>query len=639
MNKCNKAEIMKLCNEINKKSGEGTLYTIDSKHANLKIDRWSTGIADLDEIIGGGVPEGRVIEIFGAEGAGKTSLVYHLCSLHPLCLDIPIEGCVDCDTEFFNGREWKRIADYKEGEKVLQYNPDGTAELVLPEKFYVGEAEYLWQVYSQRMEMCVSDGHRVVYKTTSKNPKLMVKPFYEIREAYERNKDGFCGNVPKTFEYNGKGIDLSENVIRLMVAIFADGSFRNNTTQCYVGLSKKRKRNRIEWLLNKCEISYRKKNNFYIFYAPFNCKHYPKEWYDMSQEQLRIVLDEMKHWDGCQFEIGHVPSFVSNSKEDADFIQFAYTSIGYAAYITIRNRIGNKNFYKDHWVKTKNLSYVVCGGLKSKSASLRKIWIEPYKTKDGKKYCFTMPSTMWVMRKNNKIIVTGNTFDINRAKMFGNKPKQMLIYRARYGEDAFNKITKFAKAGMPLICVDSVPSMIPKDDVEKVLKSAEKDSIEQQKLGGVAGLFTKYLPPIEEIIENTGTTILFVNQIRDKIGALPFGEQTHTMGGHKLSHADSLKIRVARKGWIEIPNKNPKNSALTEKVGFIMKCKVEKSKVCNPLGECEIPCFFDRGFVSYDDVQTIRKELMEQRAEMYSKKKSKEIDDEEAEETWEDEDE
>lgn len=320
MSKLDKAKIISLVNNINKKEGQGTLYTIDSKYSNLKINRWSTGIADLDEIIGGGMPEGRVIEIFGAEGAGKTTLVYHLCSLHNLCLDIPIE----------------------------------------------------------------------------------------------------------------------------------------------------------------------------------------------------------------------------------------------------------------------------------------------------------------------------KTFDVKRAKMFGNKKEQMLIYRANYGEDAFNKIMKFAQAGIPLICVDSVPSMIPKDDVEKIFKAAEKDSIEQQRVGGVAGLFTKYLPPIEEVIENTGTTLIFVNQIRDKIGALPFGEQTHTMGGHKLAHADSLKIRVARKGWIEIPNKNPQNSAANEKVGFIMKCKVEKSKVCNPLGECEIPCFFDRGFVSFDDVPAIRKELMERRAEMYSKRKKKEVE-EESEEVWDDE--
>jgi len=319
--KTNKAAIIDLCNKINKKDGEGTLYTIDSKYSNLKMDRWSTGIDDLDEIIGGGMPCGRVVEIWGAQSSGKTSLMYHLCAQHDLCLDIPIEG----------------------------------------------------------------------------------------------------------------------------------------------------------------------------------------------------------------------------------------------------------------------------------------------------------------------------TFDVTRAKQFGNKSKQMLVYRAKYGEDAFNKILKFSQQGIPLIGVDSVPSMIPKDDFEKVKKAAEKDSIEQQKLGGIAGLFTRYLPPIEEVIENTGTTIIFINQVRDKIGALAFGEQTHTMGGHKLEHADSLKIKVARRAWIEIPNKNPKNTASTEKVGLIMKCKVDKSKICNPGMECEIPMFFDRGFVSFDDVPVIRKELMEKAAEKYGKRKPKDYDDEDIDDAWDDE--
>lgn len=56
-----------------------------------------------------------------------------------------------------------------------------------------------------------------------------------------------------------------------------------------------------------------------------------------------------------------------------------------------------------------------------------------------------------------------------------------------------------------------------------------------------------------------------------------------------------------------------------------MKCKVTKSKVCNPLGECEIPCFFDRGFVSFDDVQAIRKELMQARAAQFGKRVPKEF--------------
>lgn len=317
MAKTNKKAIIALCNSINKKDGEGSIYSIGSKNANLKINRWSTGIEDLDAIIGGGIPEGRIIEIFGAESSGKTTLLYHLCGLHELCLDIPIEG----------------------------------------------------------------------------------------------------------------------------------------------------------------------------------------------------------------------------------------------------------------------------------------------------------------------------TFDAERAKVFGNKPKQMLIYRAKYGEDALNKTIKFAKAGIPLIGIDSVPSMTPKEDAEKVLKSAEKDSIEEQRIGGTARLLNKYLPTVEEIIEVTGTTVIFINQVRDKMNAMLFGEKTDTPGGRKLKHACSLRIQVARRAWIEIPNKDPRNSAKTEKIGLIMKCKVVKSKVSNPMGECEIPLIFDRGFVSFDEVPSIRKEIMKQRAQQFGKRVPKEFaDDEESEE-------
>ncbi len=307
MAKTNKAAIISLCNSINKKEGEGAVYSIGSKSANLKIERWSTGIEELDKIIGGGMPEGRVVEIYGPESSGKTTLLYHLCGLQELCLDIPVEG----------------------------------------------------------------------------------------------------------------------------------------------------------------------------------------------------------------------------------------------------------------------------------------------------------------------------TFDAERAKVFGNKPKQMLIYRAKYGEDAFNKIIQFGRAGIPLIGVDSVPSLIPKDDVEKVVKAANKDSVEEQRIGGTARLLTKYLPVVEDIIEVSGTTLIFVNQVRDKMNAMMFGEKTDTPGGRKLKHACSLRIQVARRAWIEIPNKDSSNSAKTEKIGIIMKCKVVKSKVCNPMGECEIPLLFERGFVSFDELNVARKEIMKQRSEQYSKRKSK----------------
>lgn len=309
----NKKMIVELCNQINKKEGSGSIYTIGSKHSNLKIKRWSTGIEDLDDILGGGMPEGRIIEIFGPESAGKTTLAYHLCGLHEMCLDIPIEG----------------------------------------------------------------------------------------------------------------------------------------------------------------------------------------------------------------------------------------------------------------------------------------------------------------------------TYDEERAKVFGNRARQMLVGRSKFGENAFNKLIKFAKTGIPLEVVDSVPSMISKEDYEKILKCVDKDTIEELRLGGVARLMTKYLPVLVETCECSGTTVVFINQIRDKIGALMFGEKTDTPGGRALKHYCSVRIQVARRSWIDIPNKNPRNSAEKEKIGLILKCKVVKSKICNPLGECEIPLIFERGFISFDDLDEVRKEIMHERSEKYGKRKSKRIEEDE----------
>lgn len=209
------------------------------------------------------------------------------------------------------------------------------------------------------------------------------------------------------------------------------------------------------------------------------------------------------------------------------------------------------------------------------------------------------------------------TFDGKRAKMFGNRKKQMLVYRARYGEKAFNRAIRFAEEGVPLIVIDSVPSLQPKDDIDKIRKAVNTDSEQELRVGGVARLMDKYLPTLEDVIEQTGTTVIFVNQIRDKMNALPFGDNINTPGGHKLKHSASLRIQVARKGYIEIPNHNPRNTAAKEKIGMIMKVKVVKSKVCDPMGEAEIPLFYDRGFVDFADLDDVRREVMAERKQRY----------------------
>ena len=159
-----------------------------------------------------------------------------------------------------------------------------------------------------------------------------------------------------------------------------------------------------------------------------------------------------------------------------------------------------------------------------------------------------------------------------------------------------------------------MPACQPKEDIDKV----EKDAQNEIRIGGVARLFSKMLPSIVRICEETGTTLILVNQVRDKMNAMLFGEKEDTPGGRAIKFYSSIRIKVARRAWIDIPNKNPAVSSDTEKVGIIMKAKISKSKVSNPFGEAELPFFFDRGFVSYEDVKPVRAELMKLRKEQFN---------------------
>lgn len=222
----------------------------------------------------------------------------------------------------------------------------------------------------------------------------------------------------------------------------------------------------------------------------------------------------------------------------------------------------------------------------------------------------------WLMslHKLGVYIPIEGTYDEDRARSMGVKPKQMIVYRANYGEEALNAVVKFAKAGVPIIAIDSVPACQPKEDIDKV----EKDAQNEIRIGGVARLFSKMLPSIVRICEETGTTLILVNQVRDKMNAMLFGEKEDTPGGRAIKFYSSIRIKVARRAWIDIPNKNPAVSSDTEKVGIIMKAKISKSKVSNPFGEAELPFFFDRGFVSYEDVKPVRAELMKLRKEQFN---------------------
>lgn len=115
-------------------------------------------------------------------------------------------GCVDCDTEYFNGTEWKRIADYTVGEKVLQYNIDTQqAILIQPLKYIKIKCDKLYYFCSTDIDQCLSLEHRILYYK-SINKQIELKEM--TVEEYLNNPQSFF--IPFSFYYN----DINTNVLK-----------------------------------------------------------------------------------------------------------------------------------------------------------------------------------------------------------------------------------------------------------------------------------------------------------------------------------------------------------------------------------------------------------------------------------------
>lgn len=114
--------------------------------------------------------------------------------------------CVSGDTEYFNGYQWKPISDYVYGEKVLQYNEDGSAELVTPLEYisYASSDPFYEYVSSGHLRTCQTGSHDVVYKEINGD-------ISKIKQ--ERILKGFDGLVPISVKYKGKDISPSKEEI------------------------------------------------------------------------------------------------------------------------------------------------------------------------------------------------------------------------------------------------------------------------------------------------------------------------------------------------------------------------------------------------------------------------------------------
>lgn len=332
--------------------------------------------------------------------AGLTDMIQ---GTRPGQLVIMAAGCVTADTEFFNGKRWKPISEYTEGDLVLQYDQDtGKASLTKPLEYVKKPCDWVYRFKTKyRLDMALSPEHNVLYKSEYTGA-LFKMSAQEVAEQGPK----FRGRIPVAFKYAGKGIDMSEVEIRLQVAVIADGSINKPFNKSVTfHIKKEYKKERLKKLLDQYGKNYnwyeRKDGYIDVTFRPPRVEKYFKEfWYDASEEQLKIIVDEVFEWDG-----NNLNAFYTSNKDSADFIQFACVSLGKHASLLVQDRRGQM---RGKYVR-KSLEYTVHVSDRPFIGMRRYKGPEQIPTPDGFKYCFSVPKTNLVLRYNNQVFCTGNT--------------------------------------------------------------------------------------------------------------------------------------------------------------------------------------------------------------------------------------
>jgi recombination protein RecA len=196
-----------------------------------------------------------------------------------------------------------------------------------------------------------------------------------------------------------------------------------------------------------------------------------------------------------------------------------------------------------------------------------------------------------------------HALDVNYAKKLGVKIEDLLISQPDTGEQALEVAEMLVRSGaVDIVTIDSVAALVPRAEIEGEMG----DSLP----GLQARLMSQALRKLTAAISKSFTTVVFINQIRMKIGVM-FGSPETTTGGTALKFYSSMRLDIRR---IENLKENQ------ETIGGRVRVKVVKNKVAPPFKQAEFDIYFNEGISKVGELVDlgVEKGIVEKAGAWYS---------------------
>lgn len=236
---------------------------------------------------------------------------------------------------------------------------------------------------------------------------------------------------------------------------------------------------------------------------------------------------------------------------------------------------------------------IVCGGIPDGRI------VEIYGPESGGKTTLALHIIAQAQKAGDEaaFVDAEHALDPNYAKKIGVDVDNLFVSQPDYGEQALEVVIGLVKSqAFRIIVVDSVSALVPKAELEGDMGDAH--------MGLQARLMGQAMRKLAALCNTHGTTVIFINQIREKLGVM-FGNPETTSGGKALKFFASLRIEVRR-----VTKTN--GGELKEgdiHIGHKMRVKVVKNKVGPPFREAELSLYYATGFDIKDNWIEYAKEV------------------------------